>query len=152
MNPEVKPAEGANDALPPVEEVKVQINTEEPNTLAQISTSPEANEQWRRIGERVSAFLADLPDYVGEFFSEYKRPLISLGLVLAAFVSVRLVLAILDSLDDIPLLAPTFELIGMGYSAWFIYRYLWQASNRKELADSFDSLKRRVLGGTGVDI
>lgn len=152
MNPEVKPVEENNDALPPVEEVKVQVNTEEPNTIAQFSTTPETNEQWRKIGESVSSFLSDLPDYVGEFFREYKRPLITIGLVLAAFVSVRLVLAILDSLDDIPLLAPTFELIGIAYSTWFIYRYLWQASNRKELADNFDSLKRRVLGGSGIEL
>ncbi|NEQ28980.1 MAG: hypothetical protein F6K28_60575, partial [Microcoleus sp. SIO2G3] len=92
------------------------------------------------------------PDYVGEFFNEYKRPLITIGLVLGAFLSVKLLLAILDSINDIPLLAPTFELIGIAYSTWFVYRYLWQASNRKELADNFDSLKRRVLGGTGVDI
>ncbi|NJL19812.1 MAG: hypothetical protein HC895_01705 [Leptolyngbyaceae cyanobacterium SM1_3_5] len=148
MNPEVKPAESTNDASP-VEEVKVQVNNE---TIASFSTDSETNEQWRRIGERVSAFLSDLPDYIGEFFSEYKRPLITIGLVLAAIVSVKLLLAILDSINDIPLLAPTFELIGLGYSAWFVYRYLWQASNRKELVASFNTFKDRVLGATGVDL
>lgn len=150
MNPEVKSTESTIDALSPVEEVKVSLNPDEPTVS--ISTNPEASEQWRQVGERVSAFLSDLPDYLGQFFSEYKRPLITIGLVLAAFISVRLVFAVLDSLDDIPLLAPTFELIGIAYSAWFIYRYLWQASNRKELADNLDSLKRRVLGGTGADV
>lgn len=147
MNPEVKPAESINDASQ-VEEVKVQVNNE---TIASFSP-PETNEQWRRTGERVSAFLSDLPDYIGDFFSEYKRPLITIGLVLAAIVSVKLLLAILDSINDIPLLAPTFELIGITFSAWFVYRYLWQASNRKELVASFNAFKDRVLGATGVDL
>ena len=148
MNPEVKSAESTNDASP-VEEVKVQVNNE---TIASFSTDAETNAQWRRIGESVSAFLSNLPDYIGEFFSEYKRPLITLGLVLAAFVSVKLLLAILDSINDIPLLAPTFELIGLGYSAWFVYRYLWQASKRKELSANLNAFKDRVLGATGVDL
>ncbi|MBD2090007.1 CAAD domain-containing protein [Microcoleus sp. FACHB-1515] len=148
MNPEVKPAESINDASP-VEEVKVQVNND---TIASFSTDAETNEQWRQIGERVSAFLSDLPDYIGAFFSQYKRPLTVIGLFFGAVISVKLLLAILDSINDIPLLAPTFELIGIGYSAWFVYRYLWQASNRKELADSFNTFKNRVLGSTGVDL
>lgn len=148
MNPEVKSAESINDASQ-VEEVKVQVNNE---TIASFSTDAETNEQWRRIGERVSAFLSDLPDYIGDFFSEYKRPLTVIGLVFGGFVSVKLLLAILDSINDIPLLAPTFELVGIGYSAWFVYRYLWQASNRKELGDNLNAIKARVFGATGVDL
>lgn len=148
MNPEVRSAESTNDAFP-VEEVKVQVNNE---TIASFSTNPETNEQWRRIGASVSAFLSDLPDYIGVFFNEYKRPLTVIGLVFGGFVSVKLLLAILDSINDIPLLAPTFELIGITYSAWFVYRYLWQASNRKELAANFNAFKDRVLGATGVDL
>ena len=36
--------------------------------------------------------------------------------------------------------------VGMGYTAWFIYRYLWKASNRQELSRDFNSLKEQVLG------
>jgi hypothetical protein len=149
MNPEVKQNTDAPDLT--AEQVEVQINTEEAGTLTQFSSNNQSsNEQWRQIGEKVSEFLSYLPDYLTEFFSEYKRPIITVGLVVGALIAVKLTLAILDAVNDIPLLAPTFELIGFGYSAWFIYRYLLRASNRQELASDFNALKEQVLGRNAV--
>ena len=52
----------------------------------------------------------------------------------------------LDALNGIPLVSPTFELIGIGYSAWFVNRYLLKASNRQELAQEIQGLKQQVVG------
>ncbi|HEY9622758.1 MAG TPA: CAAD domain-containing protein [Crinalium sp.] len=129
------------------EDISVDINTDESGTLTPISVrSSQSNEQWREIGEKVSLFLADLPEYFSEFFGEYRRPIVTVGLVVGAIIGVKVTLAVLDSVDDIPLLAPLFELIGLGYSAWFIYRYLLKASNRKELTEDFNALKEQILG------
>jgi hypothetical protein len=100
----------------------------------------------RQYGEQVSQFLATLPEYLGNFFNEYKQPLVSIGLILGAIVSVKVLLAVLDALNDIPLVAPTFELIGIGYSAWFVYRYLLKASTREELTSEITTLKSQVVG------
>lgn len=148
MNPELKQIDADQSSISGVDEIKVEVNGDEAATITPYETASEANEQWRKIGERVSSFLSDLPDYLGDFFNEYKRPLTTIGLVLGAFIAVKITLAILDSLDDIPLLSPTFQLIGIAYSAWFIYRYLWQASNRKELGDNLNSIRRSIFGGS----
>ncbi len=108
--------------------------------------APESNEQWRRIGEQISVFLAQLPDYIGQFFNTYKQPLISLGLIFAAILTAKVVLAVIDAFNDIPLLSPTFELIGITYSIWFVNRYLLKASNRQELAEEIEGLKKQVVG------
>lgn len=115
-------------------------------TITKLQPSVQSQDQWLKYGEQVSGFLATLPDYLGTFFNRYKQPLITLGLLVAAIVSVRVVLAILDALNDIPLVAPTFELIGIGYSAWFVYRYLLKASNRQELTSEIAALKSQVVG------
>lgn len=115
-------------------------------TITKLQPSVQSQDQWLKYGEQVSGFLATLPDYVGTFFNRYKQPLITLGLLVTAIVSVRVVLAILDALNDIPLVAPTFELIGIGYSAWFVYRYLLKASNRQELTSEIAALKSQVVG------
>jgi hypothetical protein len=52
----------------------------------------------------------------------------------------------LGAINEIPLLAPTFELIGLIYSGWFLYRYLLKASNRQELFQDINSIKDQVLG------
>ncbi|WP_460207910.1 CAAD domain-containing protein [Scytonema sp. NUACC21] len=115
-------------------------------TITKVQPPVQSQEQWLKYGEQVSSILASLPEYLGSFFNKYKQPLISVGLIVAAIVSVRVVLAVLDALNDIPLVAPTFELIGIGYSAWFVYRYLLKASTRQELTSEIATLKSQVVG------
>ena len=119
-----------------------------PNSSAHTDASSdgEGNQQVQQILDKVSGVLANLPDYVTDFFKEYKRPLITVGLILAAFVSVKLLLAILHAVNEVPLLAPTFELVGLGYSGWFVYRFLLKDANRQELTENFTALKDQVLG------
>ncbi len=114
-------------------------------TITKVPASAPQDE-WLKYGEQISRFLATLPEYLGAFFNQYKQPLISIGLIVGAIVAVKVLLAILDALNDIPLVAPTFELIGIGYSAWFVYRYLLKASTRKELTSEITTLKSQVVG------
>ncbi|MCG6134797.1 MULTISPECIES: CAAD domain-containing protein [Nostocaceae] len=115
-------------------------------TITKLQPPVQSQEQWQKYGEQISGFLATLPEYLGSFFNQYKQPLVSVGLIVAAIVSVKVLLAILDALNDVPLVAPTFELIGIGYSAWFVYRYLLKATTRRELTDEITTLKSQVVG------
>ncbi|KAJ0590346.1 putative cyanobacterial aminoacyl-tRNA synthetase, CAAD domain, protein CURVATURE THYLAKOID 1 [Helianthus annuus] len=38
------------------------------------------------------------------------------------------------------------ELVGLGYSGWFVYRYLLFKSSRKELATDIESIKKKIAG------
>ncbi|KDO86378.1 hypothetical protein CISIN_1g031181mg [Citrus sinensis] len=38
------------------------------------------------------------------------------------------------------------ELIGLGYTGWFVYRYLLFKSSRKELATDIEALKKKIAG------
>jgi hypothetical protein len=121
------------------------INTQA-GSITKLQPPVQSQEQWLKYGQQVSGFLGTLPDYVGNFFNQYKQPIISIGLVITAIVTVKVLLAVLDSLNGIPLVAPTFELIGIGYSAWFVYRYLLKASTRQELTSEITTLKSQVVG------
>jgi hypothetical protein len=96
--------------------------------------------------KQVTEVLAELPTYLGQIYNSNKSAVITLGLFFGIIVGVKLTLAILSAINEIPLLAPTFELVGIGYTSWFVYRYLLQASTRKELTDEIDSFKSEVLG------
>jgi hypothetical protein len=122
-----------------------EINTQT-GTITKVQPPAQSQDEWLKYGEQVSTFLATLPEYVGGFFNEYKQPLVTVGLIVGSIVGVKVLLAILDALNDIPLVAPTFELIGIGYSAWFVYRYLLKASTRKELTSEITTLKSQVVG------
>ena len=82
-----------------------------------------------------------------EYFGEGKKS--NLTITIAAIAIIPLLIAIsafLNFLNNLPLLSSVFELVGFGYSAWFIYRYLLLASTRKELTDMVDAWKNEVLG------
>ena len=121
------------------------INTQA-GTITKLQPPNQSQEEWLKYGELVSSFLGSMPEYLGSFFSNYKQPLVSVGLILGALVAVKVVLAVLGALNDIPLVAPTFELIGIGYSVWFVYRYLLNAKSREELTGEIDTLKSQVMG------
>ncbi|MEH2253483.1 CAAD domain-containing protein [Nostoc sp.] len=122
-----------------------EINSQT-GTITKLQPSAQSQDEWLKYGEQISSFLATLPEYLGSFFNQYKQPLVSVGLIVGSIVGVKVLLAILDALNDIPLVAPTFELIGIGYSAWFVYRYLLKASTRKELTSEITTLKSQVVG------
>ena len=126
-------------------EVTMQEINSQTGTITKIQPT-QSQDQWVEYGEKVSSFLATLPEYIGTIFNKYKQPLVVFGLIVASIVALRVVLAILDALNDIPLVSPTFELIGIGYSAWFVYRYLLKASSRQELTSEITTLKSQVVG------
>ena len=137
MESQVQQQEYANTATPE------GMTATEPAPLAKLPPAPQSNEQWQQVGRKVSAFLEQLPDYVINFYNDYKKPITTVLLLLAAAVTVRVVLAVLDALNGIPLVAPTFELIGIGYSAWFVYRYLLNKSTRQELSQEIQRFLNR---------
>jgi hypothetical protein len=114
--------------------------------LPKLPPASEPESQWQQISRQVSQFLEKLPEYLGSFFNNYKQPLITVALILAAILTAKLVLALLDAINDIPLLSPLFELVGIGYATWFVSRYLLKASTRQELADEIQSLKNQFVG------
>ncbi|MGK7879120.1 MAG: CAAD domain-containing protein [Crocosphaera sp.] len=122
------------------------LSAEVPGTLATTPNSNMGEQPWQEWLDPIVDILAKVPDYAGQFFSEYQKPLTTVGLLLLSIISVKIVVAVLGAIDDIPLLAPLMEMVGLGYSAWFVWRYLWRASNRKELLTEFDALKNQVFG------
>ncbi|MEH1831675.1 MAG: CAAD domain-containing protein [Nostoc sp.] len=114
--------------------------------LPKLPPAREAESQWQQISRQVSQFLEQLPEYLSSFFRDYKQPLITVALILTAIVTAKVVLAILNAINNIPLLSPLFELVGIGYASWFIFRYLLKASTRQELADEIQLLKNQFLG------
>jgi CAAD domains of cyanobacterial aminoacyl-tRNA synthetase len=124
----------------------IALEGAETRNLPMLPPATEPETQWQQVGRQVSDFLAQLPEYLGSFFAKYKQPLFTLALIFAAIVTVKVILALLDAINDIPLLSPTFELIGIGYATWLTFRYLIKASTRQELAEEIQLLKTQVFG------
>lgn len=103
-------------------------------------------EQWQRIGRQISVFLAKLPEYIGRFYQEYKLPILSFALLVIGVTFLRIFLAVLSAINDIPLVSPSLQLIGLSYTTWFTFRYLLKDSTRQELAAEIRLIKKQILG------
>ncbi|MEG3909298.1 CAAD domain-containing protein [Microcoleus sp. w1-18aA5] len=128
------------------EVVTVDLVEDKPGVMTTVTTTETTAGQFQDIKDQVITILSELPVYLSNFFADYQKPLITVGLILAGGISIKVMLGVLGALNDVPLVAPIFELIGMGYTGWFVYRYLLKASNRQELLTEIDSLKEQVVG------
>lgn len=116
------------------------------NTTNLPKLPPASESEWQRISRQFFEFFGQLPEYLSSFFKDYSQALITLSLIFAAIVTVKVALAVLGAINDIPLLSPFFELVGIAYATWFTFRYLIKASNRQELAQQIQLLKNEFVG------
>ncbi|CAK9194449.1 unnamed protein product [Sphagnum troendelagicum] len=65
-----------------------------------------------------------------------------------ALVALWLSSTIVGAINSVPVLPKLMELIGLGYTGWFVYRYLLFKSNRKELVADIEELKGKVTGAS----
>ncbi|MCE3215411.1 Protein CURVATURE THYLAKOID 1A, chloroplastic [Datura stramonium] len=63
-----------------------------------------------------------------------------------AIVAVWLSSILVGAINSVPLLPKVLELVGLGYTGWFVYRYLLFKSSRKELAEEIEELKKKFAG------
>ncbi|MEH2385583.1 MAG: CAAD domain-containing protein, partial [Nostoc sp.] len=103
--------------------------------------------QWQQIGGKFPAFLEQLPKYLGSFSTEYQMPIICFATIITATIAVKIILAVLDVINEIPQLNLVFELTGIGYLIWFFFRYLFKASTRQELAAQISFIQKEIVEG-----
>jgi hypothetical protein len=125
----------------------LDMNADSPGTLLKLNSDPGfATPEWQEQLEKALQFLVVLPDYFGSIFGEYRKPLTTVGLILAAGLGIAVADGVLARLNAIPLFAPTFELVGLGFTGWFVVRYMLYANTRHELLQEYDQVKARILG------
>lgn len=82
-----------------------------------------------------------------QYFGEGKKSNLTLAIIIIATIPILIATSTLvDFLNKLPLLPSLFELVGFGYSVWFIYRYLLLADTRKELINGINAWKQKVFG------
>lgn len=112
-------------------------------TTPKSSPTDGAVQEYLSIG---TSFLTQIFDILKKVIDTNQKLLINLLLIFLGIIAVKVTLAIISAINDIPLLAPTFELVGLGYTGWFVYRYLLTNTSRQELGQEFEALKNQVMG------
>jgi nitrate/nitrite-specific signal transduction histidine kinase len=116
------------------------------SNLLQIPAGKESESQRQQVSGQIPDFLNKLPDFLGSAFHKNKQILITLVLILSAFIAVKVAIALIGAVNSLPVLQPILELIGLFYSIWFTFRYLLKCETRQELSQKFSAFKQQSLG------
>ncbi|AFZ16060.1 valine--tRNA ligase [Allocoleopsis franciscana] len=159
--PEVGDIEGTNWSEPVLVDTQTRSplpapTAETPKTkLEQIASASDSgvlsrlNSSWNQsssIGNQVAKVLSELPDEIGKFFNQYQQPMIVVALLLVTIITLKVTLAAVSAINSFPILQPTFEMVGLGYTIWFASRYLLTVAKRQELGAATQALKEQVIG------
>ncbi|PKU70462.1 protein CURVATURE THYLAKOID 1D, chloroplastic [Dendrobium catenatum] len=63
-----------------------------------------------------------------------------------AFLTLWISSSVVTAIDSLPLFPKVLELVGLGYTIWFSYRYLIFKKNREELFSMIEDLKEQIIG------
>ncbi|WP_427162133.1 nitrogenase vanadium-iron protein, alpha chain [Aliinostoc sp. HNIBRCY26] len=126
---------------------EVILEPEIAKVKAQVLPNNEQVTQWLEIGKKIWGFLAKSSQYLGNFSVEYKRIIVGISLILVMLFAVKLLMVLLYTVNDIPVVNLGFEFIGMVSVTWFFLRYLLKASTRKELATNIRFIKQEIVDG-----
>lgn len=108
--------------------------------LRQATVVPRASETETQVD--VDQVVRDLQTKWDRVENKTQVAIYGVGAVLVLWLSSTVV----GSINRIPLLPRVFELVGLGYSAWFTYRYLLFKENRQELISDVEDLKNKITG------
>lgn len=110
------------------------------------SIADSATQSWQSIQSNTKTFFENAISYTTAFFKNNRQLWTTLGVIFLAIISVKLLFAGLDALEDIPLVAPLLKIIGLVYLVRFVSRYLIRQSDRQELVEKIEHTKAEVLG------
>ncbi len=117
-----------------VSEVTKPLTSNIPETIPE--PTPVNSEIWQQVTQAWE-----------EYFGKGKKSNITIAVTVIAAIPILIATsALLDFLNKLPLLPSVFELVGFGYSGWFVYRYLLLANTREELIEAIAAWKQKVFG------
>ena len=96
---------------------------------------------------RVRSLLEEPLHFLGDFFGDVRRPLLTLLTVFIAVVVLRLAMAVVDTIEGTPLLAGFLQVIGIGFTVWFVPKNLLSAKKRVEFVQGLGYWWREIFGG-----
>ncbi len=151
--PSIDPGQSLTDPedLPATDDVMKAVESTTDSTKEAVmntvdSTIDAAQETWETVQAKAPGVFDEILSAIPAFFQNNRQLLINLGVFFLALVAAKLLFAGLDAIDDLPLVAPLLEIVGLVYVVKFIWDYLLREQDRHKLAEKFDRVKAEVLG------
>jgi HAD superfamily hydrolase (TIGR01549 family) len=100
--------------------------------------------QW--ILTQAISYLVQFFRSLGNYIQTNQKLFVNLAFTVGILIAGKLLFAVLDTLNDIPLLSLLLQLVGFVYFIWFANRYLFKFETRQELTQTLQQIKEQVIG------
>ncbi len=117
------------------------------NSTFDSATVDDDSDALMKIYRAIFQFLEHPTRYFDGFFNDYKKPVLSLSVILGALMTYKVLDAVLDAVDDVGLRG-FFQLIGLFYTVRFGVRKFYRAADRDR---TFTELKETWNEISGED-
>ncbi|MEO0885980.1 MAG: valine--tRNA ligase [Cyanobacteria bacterium J06648_10] len=101
---------------------------------------------WEQASKLILQFLEHPTRYFEGFFSSYKKPALSLAIILGTVVTYKVLDSVLDAVDDVPGLRGVFQLIGLFYSVRFGLKKGFTVEKRERVAKELKDFWTEIAG------
>ena len=93
--------------------------------------------------------LEQIQAQINRFPEQFNQPFLTwIGLAVLGWFVANLLVAFILTLETFPLLPSFLKLVGVGYTGWFIYRYLLTQDKRKTFRKMLNDKKEELMGQT----
>ncbi|KAG0625218.1 hypothetical protein M758_2G037200 [Ceratodon purpureus] len=129
-------------ALPSLARAGVRTEAKRSLTIVAAKATKEAESTVNETTAAAEDFLQSLQD---AWEKSDDKPAIA-GLVAAGLIGVWAAFGLVGAIEKLPLIPDIFEIVGILFSGWFVYRYLLFKPDREELLKIIDEQKAKITG------
>ncbi|MEO1446955.1 MAG: class I tRNA ligase family protein, partial [Cyanobacteria bacterium J06635_11] len=139
-------AEAAAEAINTLKTTETQSVTRSASSFKGV----EGDATWQQITNAVLQFLDQPSRYFDGFFADYKKPALSLAILLGAGMTYKVLHSMLLAIDDVPGLRGLFQLVGIAYSVQFGVRRVLKGETRDRVIADLRDLWGEVSGKSAI--
>lgn len=93
----------------------------------------------------VSEKAEEIIDKASKAWDEVEEKPAAIALGTAAIIALWATSSVVDAIEKLPLFSGLFELVGIGYTGYFVYRYLLFKPDREELKEIVDDFVKKIF-------
>jgi valyl-tRNA synthetase len=93
----------------------------------------------------IATILDSFPGGLFRFVTQYRRSLLWIGAIASAIISADVLLAIVETINHVPLVGPLLEILGLIVAGRFIYKRLLWKENRAQFVEQLRSQQTRIV-------
>jgi len=115
-------------------------------TIVATKATKEPETTVNTTADESAAALEDVLKKVQDAWEKTDDKVAISGLGVAGFVTLWAAAGLINAVDKLPLVPSLFEIVGILFSGWFVYRYLLFKPDREDLFKIIDGIKEKITG------